>query len=405
MAERITALTMMRDEAPALLEWVAFQDVIGIDRIVVYTNDCRDGTDAMLDRLGRIGAPVLRRDNPVPEGGKPQPVALRTAEKDPVALETDWLIVLDADEFLSIKVGGGQVRDLLAAVPHETEGIVATWRVMGSNGLTDWNPGLVTENYTRGAPDDFRKGWGVKTLFRPFPGMKLGIHRPTVKGAGRNPEARERLAGMNWVNGSGLPMTRQFMEGMWRSSAATVGYDLVELAHFAVKSREAFLLREIRGNVNAKPDKYDATYFGIFDRNEIDCLGLLGHMPAVRARIQDYLRDPVLAQLHQNGLAWHADRIAHLRAEPGHSARMARLQQMGDVSYGALDDLLFTQPLGPRGRAMVERMRRAGLPPKEIARRVAASVSRLEAERDARDYAELRARGLLGGSGRALTGD
>jgi hypothetical protein len=35
---------------------------------------------------------------------------------------------------------------------------------------------------------------------------------------------------------------------------------------------------------------------------------------------------------------------------------------------------------------------------------VAASVSRLEAERDARDYAELRARGLLGGSGRALTG-
>jgi len=60
MSERITALTMMRDEAPALLEWIAFQDVIGFDRIVVYTNDCRDGTDAMLDRLGQIGAPVRR---------------------------------------------------------------------------------------------------------------------------------------------------------------------------------------------------------------------------------------------------------------------------------------------------------------------------------------------------------
>jgi hypothetical protein len=27
MSDRITAVTMMRDEAPALLEWVAFQDV------------------------------------------------------------------------------------------------------------------------------------------------------------------------------------------------------------------------------------------------------------------------------------------------------------------------------------------------------------------------------------------
>jgi hypothetical protein len=62
---------MMRDEAPALLEWVAFQDVIGIDRIVVYTNDCRDGTDAMLDRLGQIGAPVIRRDNPPPPTKSP----------------------------------------------------------------------------------------------------------------------------------------------------------------------------------------------------------------------------------------------------------------------------------------------------------------------------------------------
>jgi hypothetical protein len=49
-------------------------------------------------------------------------------------------------------------------------------------------PGLAIESYTRGAPDDFRKGWGVKTLFRPFPDFRFGIHRPTVKGAGRDPD-------------------------------------------------------------------------------------------------------------------------------------------------------------------------------------------------------------------------
>jgi hypothetical protein len=200
-------------------------------------------------------------------------------------------------------------------VPEGTEGIVLTWRIMGSNGLVDWNPGLAIESYTRGAPDDFRKGWGVKTLFRPFPDFRFGIHRPTVKGAGRDADKRAQLSFLRWVNGSGQPMTRQFLEGMWRSSAATLGYDLAEMAHFAVKSREAYLLRQLRGNVNSKPDKYDATYFGIFDRNETEQTGLLRHLPAVKDRVADYLRDPILAGLHQDGLAWHARQIERLRAE------------------------------------------------------------------------------------------
>jgi hypothetical protein len=210
---------------------------------------------------------------------------LREAQKDLAVLDTDWLIVLDCDEFINVKVGDGRLPDLMSAVPEGTEGIVLTWRIMGSNGITDWNPGLAIESYTRGAPDDFRKGWGVKTLFRPFPDFRFGIHRPTIKGAGRDPEKRAQLSFLRWVNGSGLPMTRQFLEGMWRSSAATVGYDLAEMAHFAVKSREAYLLRQIRGNVNSKPDKYDATYFGIFDRNETEQTGLLRHLPAVQDRI------------------------------------------------------------------------------------------------------------------------
>jgi hypothetical protein len=104
MSDRITAVTMMRDEAPALLEWVAFQDAIGIDRIVVYTNDCRDGTDAMLDRLARSARRSSAGTIPRPPT-KPQPQALREAQKDLAVLETDWLIVLDSDEFINVKVG------------------------------------------------------------------------------------------------------------------------------------------------------------------------------------------------------------------------------------------------------------------------------------------------------------
>jgi hypothetical protein len=190
MSDRITAVTMMRDEAPALLEWVAFQDVIGIDRIVVYTNDCRDGTDAMLDRLGQIGAPVLRRDNPASADEKPQPQALRAAQKDLAVLDTDWLIVLDCDEFINVKVGDGRLPDLISAVPEGTEGDRPDLADHGLERVGGLEPGAAIESYTRGAPDDFRKGWGVKTLFRPFPDFRFGIHRPLSRAPAATRAAR-----------------------------------------------------------------------------------------------------------------------------------------------------------------------------------------------------------------------
>jgi hypothetical protein len=70
-----------------------------------------------------------------------QPQALREAQKDLAVLDSDWLIVLDSDEFINVKVGDGRLPDLLSAVPEGTEGVVLTWRIMGSNGMVDWNPG------------------------------------------------------------------------------------------------------------------------------------------------------------------------------------------------------------------------------------------------------------------------
>ena len=150
----------------------------------------------------------------------------------------------------------------------DIDALALTWRIMGSNGLEAWNPGLVTEQYTRGARDDFRKGWGVKTLFRPFENMKLGIHRPSIKQRKTSPQREAALLDQLWVNGSGRPLTKRFKAEAWRSSTHTVGYDLAEVKHFATRSLENFLLRDLRGNVNNKTGKYDPAYFAIFDRKE-----------------------------------------------------------------------------------------------------------------------------------------
>jgi hypothetical protein len=234
----------------------------------------------------------------------------------------------------------------------------------------------------------------VKTLFRPFPDFRFGIHRPTDQGRRPRPRARAQLSFLRWVNGSGRQMTRQFLEGMWRSSAATLGYDLAEMAHFAVKSREAYLLRQLRGNVNSKPDKYDATYFGIFDRNETEQTGLLRHLPAVATASRTTCA--IRSSRACTRTAWPGTRARSNGSAPRrhHPRRMARLDHLAGVAYEGLDALLFTQPLGPKGKSIVDKLRRDGMTPDAIARHVAASVSKLEAERDARDFEELAAMGI-----------
>ncbi|MEO0944249.1 MAG: FkbM family methyltransferase, partial [Pseudomonadota bacterium] len=47
--------TCMKNEGPYLLEWLAYHRSIGIQGYIVFTNDCTDGTDLMLDRLDEMG--------------------------------------------------------------------------------------------------------------------------------------------------------------------------------------------------------------------------------------------------------------------------------------------------------------------------------------------------------------
>lgn len=380
-----TIVSMMKDEAPFVLHWVAHHRLLGFDRIVVFTNDCSDGTDAILERLAAMGE-VIHHRNPLKVDDKPQPMALRRAGKLAEVTGSDWIIALDADEYINIH--GGGLDDLFATAP-EADGFALTWRTMGSGGRADWTDLPVTEAYTAGAPDLFRKGWGVKTLFQPFDDMKLGIHRPTVKGRDKS-----ALQARSWVNGSAKPMTAGFMEGMWRSSLATLGYAHAEVAHFATQSREAYLRRAARGNVNAKPDKYDATYYAIFDRNEEPHADLAHAAEATRMRVAGYLADPKLQDLHDRANAWHKAARDALRAAADYPDRMATLAAAADTPFEDLDTLLFTQPLAPQGKTMVAKMQADGVPDAQIARAVSTSVGRLEAARDAADARELLAKGI-----------
>lgn len=374
-----TILSMMKDEGHCLVEWVAYHHYLGFDNICVYTNNCTDGTDEMLIRLQELGY-CKHFENVVPEDKKPQPHALALATKNPEVMDSDWILTMDADEFLSIKTGDGRLPDLMAAMPDGTDAMAITWRFFGSSEITDWNPGLVSESFTMAAPDMFKRGWGVKTLFRPYDQIKLGIHRPHIKKAKQEPENARAMLAQHWVNGSGEPMPKEFNLSGWRSTKPTLGYDLVELNHYAVKSYEAYLLRRMRGNVNKKADKYNAAYFAIFDRNEIEANNAARHAGPVREIMEQMLADPKLRALQDKAYEFHQALVDKLRTTGEYDEWLTSLKEASQVGIDELDEILFTQHLPKEWQDKVEEMRKSGIPDREIALMISRSQTAKKGE-------------------------
>jgi hypothetical protein len=318
---------MMKDEAPFLLEWYAHHLAVGFTKILVYTNDCSDGTDDMLIRLEELGLGYHRR-NDIPEGVKPQPSAMKHAQAEPKVREADWVLMFDADEFLCINYGDGTLDPMLDAA-GDANGIVITWRIFGSGNVVDWSRDPVTEQYLYAAPPTWNKGWGVKTFFKfDHDYWKLGIHRPSIKNRHLETDFPDTV---KWLNGSGLPMEDYFKFRGWRSIRRTVGYQWAQLNHYAVKSVDSYAIRKFRGNVNNKKDKYNSDYWALQDRNEVRDEKVLRYKERRKEIMDELMTDPVLSKLHYAALDRVEARLDEYRQTEAYEELKAGLIEAGKV--------------------------------------------------------------------------
>lgn len=318
---RAAIVTTMKNEGPFILEWLAYHRAIGFDDILVYTNDCTDGTDTMLQLLERKGF-VQHRDNRFREMDMPpQHAALQSAEHEPLIKSATWITCIDVDEYINIKTGDGTLDALFAAVP-DANMIAMTWRLFGNGDVRDYVDQPITEQFLRCAPEFARKphqAWGFKTLFQNI-GLfkKLGVHRPK----GLNPQLWEEI---NWVNGSGTPLPREMYRNGWRSTIETYGYDLVQLNHYAVRSAESFLVKRDRGRVNHVDRDQGLAYWFRMNNNFEEELSIQPRLAMMRAELDRLMQDPEIAAAHHHSVACHRAKIDELRATENYSNFFAEL--------------------------------------------------------------------------------
>lgn len=313
VTNHVTVVTAMKNEGPFLLDWIAHNRALGIDRHLVFTNDCEDGTETILDLLSDAG--VTRRDNPFRASGKvPQHAAFRAAEDERVVKDADWLMTLDVDEYIDIHAGAGRISDLLDAVP-EAHVVSMPWRLFGNADRHGFEDRPVTEQFGLAAPEYAPRplqAWAFKSLYRNA-GLfrRLGVHRP--KGLGAHD-------GLVWVDGSGRPVSSAVWRGAWRMSKAQWGYDLVTLNHYAVRSAESFLVKRERGRVNHTSRAQGTAYWFRMNHNAVAAPSIRRHYARVAAQKASLLALPGVAEAHEAAVGWHKTRIAALKELPDYAA-------------------------------------------------------------------------------------
>ncbi len=318
---RALAVLCVRNEAAFLLEWLAHHRAAGFTDFLVFSNDCQDGTDQMLDRLAELGQLThVRNDGPYDQGGI-QFTALKAADRHPLMKAADWVMVLDIDEFVCVKTGGGQLADLLAALP-QADAVTLTWRLFGNGGIVRYEDRPVTEQFTRCAPEVIHWPWRAtrfKTLYRnDGTYRKCGVHRP------RDARDAERLARFRWYDCEGRALGEAFRKQRLFNDYGQSNTRLAQLNHYPLGAMESYVLKADRGRVNRQAelgmDYWVERNYGSIEDDAAQRLA-----PARAALQAELMDDPALARLHHAAVQWRHDRFAQLMEQETYRALFARL--------------------------------------------------------------------------------
>lgn len=303
-------MSCVKNEGPFVLEFVAHHLVLGFDRILIASNDCIDGTDILLDALHDAGF-VHHLKHHVPANMTAQYEGYAKLRGHFGLKDVEWVMVLDADEFLHVSKGSGTVQCLTSAAPPQVDVIALNARTFGTILGGTWQPGRVCAQFTyRLGQRDKRNGM-VKSLTRaPTRFRRIENHFPV----GLMPK---RALCVMRADGNifDIPMDIPLWHRLRVMQPKEIRHDWAHFNHYSVKTYDSFALRRARGR-GARPN-----------------------LPETPLRhSDDYFAEHMLAATKDEGIAIYAARVvAKMNGMLGHHA-IAKAQTLCEQRYGAMID-------------------------------------------------------------------
>lgn len=261
--DKIAICAIFKDEAPYLLEWLAFHKMIGVDLFFLYDNGSSDG-GADIVRASNFARNVTLTEWPE----RPGQLSAYNHFREHHAPRFTWAAFIDIDEFIMPLVGSS-IRDILMrpAYRHFAQ-ILLQWVVFGPSGHERRPPGLVIENYVRRLPLNAEASRHIKTIVRTA----------TMRGIDYTPHAAEC---------DGPACNTRGEEVLPYAIQPTECHDVMVVNHYFTKSREEWDFKRRRGRGDSLEPHHDQMFFDVASEGVIEDTGALRFVPRLQALLHN----------------------------------------------------------------------------------------------------------------------
>lgn len=272
---RVAICTVLRNERPYILEWIAHHRLLGVEWFLMFDNESDDGSGPLLQALHARG---LATALAWPGRGMSRQTDAFGRGAAALANRCDFVAFIDLDEFL-LTADGETLPDALARLPADAGALALCQRVFGAGGHSAFAPGLVIERFTQRAADERDEHRWVKTIARPECVRHFTSSHSVALSSGHT------------LMTDGAPFVALGHVG----SADRIVHGGLRLNHYMLKSREEYAAKQRRGDFSdtATARRFSDDYFTARDPacNELTDSLAAGRARAVRAEIARMIAD------------------------------------------------------------------------------------------------------------------
>ncbi len=256
----LAVVAIFKDEAPYLREWLDYHLIAGVEHFYLYDNDSSDNYDEIIAPYVAAGLVTCKKFS----GGSAQFAAYDDAVLN-YRFQCRRMAFIDLDEFIFPKNTeisiSARLDEILKNFP-EASGLAINWQLFGSNGQVkaDYNRGVLVR-FTRRAPVD----WIVPIPNRDIPGGNAQVK--TVA----NPRRIAFFTSAHFpIYFEGNFSVNERGEVVQNYCNEPVTAEKIVINHYNVKSREEFFVKKLnRGRADKAGNYFNATWFDMYDRNEV----------------------------------------------------------------------------------------------------------------------------------------
>lgn len=329
--KKISVFCPTKNEGPYLLEWIAWYRMLGFSDILMLTNDCTDGSDALLQALADRG--YIRFINHIPALGQtPLQSAYAVAKKDRQLLDADWVMTVDVDEFLQVFKGDGSVHALINGLEQPYLGMAIHWRIFGDNGRNNWEDKLIRCQFTQAAQSFVKPNSRFKSIFRNLKSFRA-INSHTPRGF-NGPWGNENI----WIDSAGVPLRGIRLTNSLKGGISTanrrITHEVAQINHYAVKYTETFALKRTQKSGARLTYRHDAKYHLDYNINDIRDVSALSREDEFNVEYHELTSDPEIVEMHHACCANYVRKLCDVaKSDYSKDARYLDHRELAGVHY------------------------------------------------------------------------